>query len=180
MAMKILHIFDFDDTLVSSDSKVVIKDRFGREKSLTSEEYASYTKKPGDQEDFSDFDKYPKNPVIIEPVFAELRTSIALDGKESVVILTARSSPGPVKAFLLANEIPSIHVEAVGSANPMAKVSYIMKKLKENPEIEEVRVFEDNVRNIRTIKRVIGDKDSGVRLKTNRVANGNLVEVFQK
>lgn len=173
--MKTLHIFDFDDTLVQSDSKVVITDSLGRERSLTSEEYASYVKQPGDVEDFSDFDRYPKNPTLIEPVFSELLAAISLDGIKNTIILTARSSPGPVRAFLASRDIKGIHVEAVGSSNPIDKALYIIDLLKKDPEIKEVRVFEDNVRNIRTIQRLVGNKESEVTLKTNRVKNGNIV-----
>ena len=171
--MNTLHIFDFDDTLVKSDAKVVVTSDNGEVKELSSEEYASYRELPGETLDFSDFDKYPKNGEFIEPVVAELRSAIALDGLSNTVILTARSNPDPVRAFLLVNKIPPIHVEAVGSADPMAKASYIMERLKDSG-ITEVNVFEDNVRNIRTIKKVM--KDSEVSLKTRRVHNGKIVE----
>ena len=173
MAMKTLHVFDFDDTLVKSDARVKIEDASGSVRYMSSEEYASYTDQPGDLFDFSDFDKYPRNPKIIEPVFAELRSSIAIDGIENVLILTARSSDAPVKLFLSANKIPPIHVEAVGSSDPMRKAQYILDRLKQDKSISEVRVFEDNVRNIRTIRKTVGD--AGVILKTNRVKNGSLV-----
>ena len=99
--MNTLHIFDFDDTLVRSDSKVRVKDSQGNEREMSSEEYASYREDPDDQLDFSDFDSYPRNPEIIEPVFAHLRAAIALDGPENTVILTARSNPEPVRLFFL-------------------------------------------------------------------------------
>jgi hypothetical protein len=171
--MNTLHIFDFDDTLVRSDSKVRVKDSLGNIKELSSEEYASYKEKPDEHLDFSDFDTYPKNPEIIEPVFAHLRAAIALSGSENTVILTARSNPGPVKLFLSLNKIPDIHVEAVGSSDPMAKALYILDRLRLDQNIQEVRVFEDNVRNIRTIQKVVSK--TGTRLKTNRVRNGILV-----
>ena len=170
--MDTLHIFDFDDTLVRSDARIVITDPDGNIKELTSEEYASYDEAPGEELDFSDFDRYPRNPQIIEPVLAELRASIAMNGLENTVILTARSNPVPVEMFLAHNKLPNIHVEAVGSSNPMDKATYILKRLKDDPSIQEVRVFEDNVRNIRTIKKVMSK--SGIKLKTNRVVNVTL------
>lgn len=170
--MVTLHVFDFDDTLVKSNARIVVNNA-GRQKVLTSEEFASYDEMPGDEFDFSDFDKYPRNPEIIEPVFAELRSSIAMDGVENTVILTARSNPAPVSLFLAANKIPSIHVEAVGSSDPMMKAKYILDRLEKNDSISEIRVFEDNVRNIRTIRKVVSK--TGVSLKTNRVRNGTLL-----
>ncbi len=169
--MSTLHIFDFDDTLVSSEAKVRITMSNGKIKELSSEEYASYTPKENEIQDFSDFDAYPQNPEIIEPVFAELQSAIALDGIQNVIILTARSNPIPVRLFLRANRIPEIQVIAVGSADPMAKASYILNRVKNEP-IKEVRVFEDNARNIRTIRKVM--KKTGIKLKTNRVRNGKI------
>ena len=169
--MNTLHIFDFDDTLVKSEAKVRVKSGDDVNE-MTSEEYAKYRERPGDVFDFSDFDAYPKNPEIIEPVFAELKAAIALDGPESVVILTARSNPSPVRLFLNANDIEPIHIEAVGSSDPMKKADYILSRIMSNPDISEVRVFEDNVRNIRMIQKTV--TDSGVKLMTSRVHNGSL------
>ena len=164
--MATLHIFDFDDTLVRSDSKIRISHADGTESTLSSEDYAKYTEKKDDEFDFSDFDEYPANPQIIDEVFAELRASIALDGPQSVVILTARSNPEPVRQFLSDNNISGVEINATGSANSMVKARYVLDRLK-NEDFDEVRVFEDNAANIRTIKKVI--EPMGVRFQSNRV-----------
>jgi hypothetical protein len=164
--MATLHIFDFDDTLVRSDSLIRITHSDGSREDLTSEEYAKYREQPGDQFDFSDFDAYPQNPRIVEEVFAELRASIALDGPQSVVILTARSNPTPVRQFLKDNNIPEIEIHATGDSNSMAKARYVLNRLK-SEDFDEVRVFEDNAKNIRTIQKVI--EPTGVRFKSSRV-----------
>ena len=155
---------------MTSEARVVVTRKDGTRKVLSSEEFAKYTESEGESLDFSEFDRYPRNATIIEPVFSELRSSIAQSSPSNVIILTARSNPGPVEMFLAANKIPKIHVEAVGSSDPMAKAVYILRVLKEKDEIDTVRVFEDNVRNIRTIRKVMSD--TGVALKTNRVKNG--------
>lgn len=166
-----LHIFDFDDTLVRSDSQVRIIHPTGADQSLSSEEYAKYTPTGEEEFDFSDFEEYPANPRIIEEVFAELRSAIALDGPESVVILTARSNPDPVQQFLSDNNIEGIEVQAVGDINPMKKARYVLDRIK-NDDFEEVRVFEDNVKNIRTIRKVVDD--SGIRFQSNRVTKSGV------
>ena len=169
--MSTLHIFDFDDTLVRSDSMIRIPHPMGDKETLSSQEYATYVPSGDEIFDFSDFDSYPANPRIIDEVFAELRAAIALDGAESVVILTARSNPTPVRQFLKDNNISGVHVEAVGTANPMDKASYVLSRVK-NEDFDEVRVFEDNVKNIRTIRKVMDD--TGVKLQTNRVTKSGL------
>ena len=165
--MKALHVFDFDDTLIKSDSEVVITKKDGTVLSLNSTDYKHYKKEPGDEFDYSDFNEYPKNAEFIDTVFAELEAAIALDGMGSVVVLTARANPQPVRDFLSDNKI-SVEVVGTGSDNPYSKANYIMDRLKKE-DFDEVVVFEDNVKNIRTIRKVV--TDAGYKLETNRVTN---------
>lgn len=170
--MKVLHIFDFDDTLIRSDDTVYIHHADGTETELDSEEFAKYVEQPGDVFDFSSFDEYPPNANLIEQVFSELKSSIALDGLGSVVILTARSNPVPVREFLSDNGIDGIEIVATGTSNPMAKAQYVLNRVKTG-DFNEVRVFEDNVQNIRTIEKVV--EPTGVRLRSNRVASSGVL-----
>ena len=173
--MRTLYIFDFDDTLIDSESEIRVTHKDGTITAMSSEQYAKYDETEGDVYDFSDFDAYPKNAEVIEPVFAELKSAIAVSGPGSVVILTARSNPEPVRLFLKNNEVPGITVEAVGSSDPRAKALYIMRRIKSD-DYNEVVVFEDNARNIRTIRKALTDE--GVRLTTNRVSNGRVVNTI--
>ena len=50
-----LSIFDFDDTLVTSDSWVYVKRPDGTEMQLDAAEFAVYTPKKGETFDFRDF-----------------------------------------------------------------------------------------------------------------------------
>ncbi len=171
--MKVLHIFDFDDTLMSSDSSVVINHEDGSKSILSSDEYATYDEQPGDDLDFSDFEKYPKNAELIEDVFEELSLAIENDGLSSVVILTARSNPAPVRKFLSNHGVKNIEVHAVGSSNPHDKANYVISRVREE-DIRLVRVFEDNARNIREIRKVV--KENGeVKLQTYRVVDGEII-----
>ena len=98
--------------------------------------------------------------------------AIGRDGKDSVAILTARENPVPVKDFLFDNGIENIEVQAVGSSNPREKANYVLKRIKEEG-IGLVRVFEDNARNIREIRKVV--KENGeVKLQTYRVIEGEI------
>ena len=56
-----LRIFDFDDTIVQSKSRVKVTNKSGNEEMLTPGEYAVYQQKPGDVFDYSEFDR------VIEP-----------------------------------------------------------------------------------------------------------------
>ena len=171
--MKVLHIFDFDDTLMSSDSSVVIDHEDGTRSVLSSDEYAKYIERPGDKPDFSDFESYPKNAEIIEDVFEELFLAINTDGVESVVILTARGNAQPVKEFMNNHGIENIDIHAVGSSDPREKAKYVLSRIK-GDDIRLVRVFEDNARNIREIRKVVR-KNGEVKLQTHRVIAGEIV-----
>ena len=116
--MKALHVFDFDDTLIKSDSEVVITKKDGTVLSLNSTDYKHYKKEPGDEFDYSDFNEYPKNAEFIDTVFAELKAAIALDGIDSVVILTARANPRPVEDFLSNHDLGGVKVVGTGSDDP--------------------------------------------------------------
>ena len=164
--MKTLHIFDFDDTLVRSDSGVIVNRADGKTERMSSSDYKGYVPEEGDELDFSEFDENLTDPEIVEEVFAELNAAVALDGPSSVVILTARANPAPVEHFLSDNSVAGVTVVAVGSSSPFAKAKYIMNRLKAE-DFDEVVVFEDNVKNIRTIRKVFSDTD--VKLETNRV-----------
>ena len=172
--METLFIFDFDDTLIDSEAEIRVNHSDGTMSVLSSDEYAKYVEAEGDVFDFTDFDAYPQHAKIIEPVFAELRSSISASGPQNVVILTARSNPNPVELFLKNNNITGIEIAAVGSSNPMEKARFVLDKVKLDL-YDEVVLFEDNVKNIRTIRKVL--RDGEIKLTTNRVSNGRIVDI---
>ena len=173
--INVLHIFDFDDTLVHSDSSVVIDHADGTQSTLTSDEYATYAEQPGDVMDYGEFDRYPENAELIDDVFVELEKAIARDGLGSVVILTARSNPSPVELFLADHGIAGIEVHATGSSNPMMKARYVLSRIKED-DIDLVKVFEDNAKNIRAIRKIVR-KNGEAGLQTHRVAGGKIASI---
>lgn len=169
--MKVLHIFDFDDTLVKSDARVIVNTAAGDQLLLSSEEYSKYKKKEGDSFDYSDFDRHIENPKLIEDVFSELQIALNSPG-DKAVILTARANTAPVKLFVDSLGL-DIEVFGTGTDDPRAKAVYIMEMLQDE-QFELVRVFEDNVKNIRQIKKFLKD-DGTVALQTNRVLNGRII-----
>ena len=173
--MRTLHIFDFDDTLISSNSNVLIKHADGTESSLSSDMYATYDEQPGDQLDFTDFDKYPEDANIIKPVFIQLKKAIISDGADAVVILTARGNPLPVEEFLSDHGIKDIKIVATASSDPRKKAEYVLSRIKEE-NIDLVKVFEDNAKNIRAIRKVIKD-DGKTQLQTHRIVHGKIASI---
>jgi hypothetical protein len=151
-----LHIFDFDDTLVKSDAKVIVTHKDGSVDELTSSMFAKYRPKPGDEFDYSDFEKYPEGAELIPFTFKKFQEAIRKDGIDSVVILTARANPTPVIQFLKASGISGVTVEAVGDSNPMVKARYVMNRIK-SEDVDLVHVYEDNASNVRAIRKVVDE-----------------------
>lgn len=166
-----LTIFDFDDTLITSEANIKVIHSNGEEEILSSEEYAKYTPKPGDEFDYSEFDEYPKNAELISDTFSRFKA--ALQGSGDVTVLTARSNTKPVEMFLRDQGIRGVDVVGVGSSNPMDKARYVLDRLK-SEDYELVHVYEDNFKNIRAIKKVVNKE--GVRFMSTRVSSGSLLE----
>jgi len=152
--MKTLVIFDFDDTLFESQSKIVVKSPRGVTKYLSSGEYASYTPEHDDELDFSQFEEYPPNPRPIVKTVKKLRHAVLKYGLENVIILTARRQSKPISEVLQNFELPQIFIAAVGSSEPNVKANYAAMTVEEEG-YENVIVYEDNVRNIAAIKNAV-------------------------
>ena len=164
---KVLSIFDFDDTLITSSARVRVIHRDKTEKFLSSEEYANYDPMPGDEFDYSEFDAYPPGAEPIDSTFGALNDAIAAHGSENIVILTARAADKPVRMYLQDQGIAGIDIQAIGDSAPQAKAKYVMERLKTG-DYDLVHVYEDNARNIRAIKRVVDD--SGIKFQSTLVS----------
>ena len=95
--VKKLRVFDFDDTLVKSNSEVYVTNN-GKTKTLTPGEFAIYKLKSGDVFDFSDFDKVIE-PKQIKAMFKVFRNIYRASGSRRLTILTARAVYEPVRQF---------------------------------------------------------------------------------
>ena len=93
-----LRVFDFDDTLVQTNSHIYIKHKDGKDSKLTPGEYGVYEPKDGDKFDFSDFEKV-RQPQEIKGVTRLLKNIVRVGGSE-IVILTARAAYKPIKKYL--------------------------------------------------------------------------------
>ena len=141
-----LFIFDFDDTLAITDSRVkIIMKASGEEIMMTSREFAHY---PFDMTtmdvDFGDFMR-AEGTLIKDTV--EIMEQAILDGAD-VYIVTARAISAPVTDFLekeLGNAPP-----VVATAGSAGKAPWLIKQLEQN-NYDRVVVFEDCEKNIRSL-----------------------------
>ncbi len=145
---KKLRVFDFDDTLVKTNSFIYIKHGDGKESKLTPGEYAVYEAKPGDQFDFSDFQKVTQ-PQEIKGITKILKRVVAAEGERKVVILTARAAYKPVKDYLKDIGLDGIYVVALADADPQKKADWIEDKIKRG--YNDVYFIDDSQKNVSAV-----------------------------
>ena len=153
MQYKRLRIFDFDDTLVKTDSYVYVNNGDSQFK-LTPGQYAVYNEKDGDQFDFSDFKKV-KNPKEIKQITKVLRRMLK-KGKGGLYILTARSTYKPIRKYLseIGIDVSKIYVTALSSNNPKHKADWIKNKI-DNEGYNDIYYADDSIKNIRAAEQML-------------------------
>lgn len=162
---KKLRVFDFDDTLVRTNSHIYIKHKDGKESKLNPGEYAIYEPKDGDQFDFSDFQKVT-DPQEIKGVTKLLHTVAKAEGERKVVILTARSAYKPVKDYLHDIGLENMYVVALGDSDPQKKADWIEDKIKKG--YNDVFFIDDSHKNVEAVKK-LKEKYPEIKMKVSHV-----------
>ncbi len=147
---KKLRVFDFDDTLVKTDSRIYYRRGDGDEKSLSPGEFAVHKSHPDDVFDFRDFQGVLRNPREIKWVVNILQHVYAKYGPSDVMILTARHEYKPIRQFLVDIGVPGTFVVALGTNSPQAKANYIEQRIIQD-ELEYVEFFDDSIHNINAV-----------------------------
>ena len=147
---KKLRVFDFDDTLVKSNSKVFLV-RNGKRKMMTPGEFAVYKQKPGDKFDFSQFDKVIE-PKQIKAMFKVFKNIYKASGSRRLTILTARAAFRPVRQFLKDIGYTDVFVVALGDSNPQKKADWIEGQIKKG--YNDILFLDDSPKNVRVVKQL--------------------------
>ena len=147
---KKLRVFDFDDTLVKSNSKVYVMNK-GKRKTLTPGEFAIYKKKSGDEFDFSDFDKVIE-PKQIKSMFRVFNNIYKASGSRRLTILTARAAYKPVRKFLKDVGFNDVYVVALGDSNPQKKADWVQSQIQKG--YDDILFLDDSPKNVRVVKQL--------------------------
>ena len=147
---KKLRVFDFDDTLVKSNSKVYV-DNNGARTTLTPGQFAVYKKKSGDELDFSDFDKVIQ-PKQIKAMFNVFRNIYKASGSRRLTVLTARAAYKPVRKFLKDSGYSDVYVIALGDANPKKKSDWIQSQIERG--YDDILFLDDSAKNVSAVKKL--------------------------
>jgi len=164
LSEKKLRVFDFDDTLVKSNSKVYVINK-GKKKTLTTGQFAIYKQKSGDEFDFSDFDKVIE-PKQIKSMFKVFKNIYKASGSRRLTILTARASYKPVRQFLKDVGYNDVYVVALGDANPQKKSNWVKSQIEKG--YDDILFFDDSNKNINAVK-ALGKKYPSIKLNTRLV-----------
>jgi hypothetical protein len=146
---KKLRVYDFDDTLVKTNSFIYVTHKNGKTSKLSPGQYAVYKEQPGDKFDYKDFQQVT-NPQIIKGYVELLRRMVNSGGSREVFILTARSAERPVSQFIKDLGIKGVAVVALGDNNPEKKADWIEDRVKEG--YDDVFFVDDSEKNIAAVR----------------------------
>lgn len=161
-----LHVYDFDDTLVKTNTTIKIIKSDGTTQELTSREYVNYMPKPGDKLDFSNFDKLINSSKPIITNIGNIRKSINTPNIKTT-ILTARKLAFPIMYHLRKKYKINAYVVAVGGSNPELKADWIEKQVV-NSGYNNIVFTDDSEHNLDAVRRRL-EKYPHVELSTNLV-----------
>jgi len=152
---KKLRVFDFDDTLVKTTAFIYVTHKDGKKSKLTPGQYAVYNEKPGDEFDFSDFQKV-NEPKLIKGYFGLLKRISSAESGRTIYILTARASYKPVYDFIRSLGIRNLHVIALGDNNPEKKADWIEAKVRDEG-YDDVFFVDDSLKNVEAVRKRLKD-----------------------
>ena len=157
---KKLRVFDFDDTLVFTNSYIYVKTIDGKEKKLTPGEYALYNEKPGEEYDFRDFYSV-QEPQELKKVTKVLKRVIQKNNGDGVFILTARPQAVEKHVHKYLKDIginQRIPVTGLQNNNPRAKADWIEDKI-DKDGYDDVYFADDSIKNVNAVKKMLRTKN---------------------
>lgn len=149
---KKLWIFDFDDTLVMSDSVTHVTTVGGHKFDLTPAQFAVYDKQPGDDFDYSDFRRLinPRPITWMNKIFDHVHT---IHGPEAMAVLSARCAPDPIVEYLTSIGKNDVEIVTVDSGSPILKMAWTIEAIRTR-KLEAIDFFDDSPKNVHAIDQI--------------------------
>ena len=153
-----ISIFDFDDTLATSKSKVIVEMPDGSTTELTPAEFAKQHGKLEQQSAIFDFSQF--NEVIDGkpgPLVAKLKKAIDKFGNKDVFVLTARpqASAQAIYDFLkgIGLEVPLQNITGLEDGTPQAKANWVIGKAGEG--YNDFYFTDDVYKNVKAVQEAL-------------------------
>ena len=169
--IKKARVFDFDDTVARTNSKVfATKD--GKKKTLTAEEFAKQGEKltnEGWKMDFSDFNEVVEGKK--GPLFEVMKKMKEAAGERDMFILTARApeSAAAIHRFLkeMGIDIPIENITGLGNSSGEAKAQWLVDKVTEG--YNDFYFADDAPQNVKAVRDALESYD--VKSQTQQAKN---------
>ena len=186
--IKKIRVFDFDDTLATSNSLVFYTKENGEEGELTAEEFAdkgSQLVEEGAVMDFTDFNIVRDGKR--GPMFDIAQKIKEARGTEDIFILTARAPQAQeaIYEFLKDEglEIPIKNIVGLGNSTAQAKANFMLDKAAEG--YNDFYFSDDVMKNIKEVKKVLDvvdvkSKVQQAKLKFSKGLNGEFNSILEK
>lgn len=149
VAARRLWVFDFDDTLVETDSRVMLVEGEGAPAVMSPAEFAARDQHEGDVYDFREF-RLLINPRTITDTYVVMARAHAEDGPSRVIVLSARSVPDPILQYVISVGLSGVGIVALNDAAPRAKARWIENRLALG-DVDELLFYDDSLRNVEAI-----------------------------
>lgn len=146
---KKLYVFDFDDTLVTTDCKTLVTHTDGTYQELTPAQFVTYEPQLGDVFDYAQFCRLI-NPRELDFCMSIFRRVYDKLGTNSVVILSARVSVDPIYEFLTSAGMPDVEVRITPNPDPQHKVNQVEAWILER-QADDVYFFDDAIKNVQAV-----------------------------
>jgi FMN phosphatase YigB (HAD superfamily) len=165
-----LRVFDFDDTIAKSDSKIYITTDTGEKLVMTPGQYATHKVNPDYEYDFSEFDEVI-NPREIKQITNIVRNALnaGTEGRE-IAILTARDqkSEDAIKKYLESIDIDTSKITFVllGDSSAEMKAAWIADRIEAGAT--DVLFFDDSGKNVDAVQ-ALTSKYPDVEIKARKV-----------
>jgi hypothetical protein len=165
-----LKIFDFDGTLMNTDSKAYVTHTNGVTDSYNADEWNKYIKQSGDKFNFDEFFTidYLINPREIKERIDLLKQFIKHG--DDVWILTNRTNVNPIIKYFKQKGL-NIKAYGTGTAEPIAKKVWIEQKIKEG--YSDISFYDDSKHNIKIVS-TLKSKYSNIKLNTILVSKSDI------
>jgi phosphoserine phosphatase len=143
--------FDFDDTLVKTDCKILVVKDGGVIKRLSTDEFHSYSLEHGEQFDFHEFNQVI-NPVKLHTV--ELAKQVAEENHD-VFIITARSekSRESILRWLESENLQVTKIYCVGDKNKSIAEEKSSVLIELMGALDKIYFYDDNHDNVNEAKK---------------------------
>ncbi len=169
---KKIRIFDFDDTLARSKSKVIVNMPDGTTKKINATEFARDSAKLENQGATFNFTEFNK---VIDgkkgPLFKVAKTIQDQRGSEDIFVLTARPQDAaqPIQEFLasLGLNIPLKNITGLEDGSPKAKADWVVNKVAEG--YNDFYFTDDAFKNVKEVKSVLDVLDVKSKVQQARV-----------